>query len=453
MHHLANQRALGKFAVAATLLLSAFLGTQARAASTKDGKTLPSQTRFFVPKPADGSIQQAISLFEKGQLENALLITAMEATPQAVWLPSGTPSEVSATVTKTLREAALERAVPTFVLYNIPGRDCGSYSAGGAQNTADYEAWIDAIAAAIGTQKVVIVLEPDALANLPSDCGYNPAVVNIPQATADRYTQINYAVTRLEAGSQTLVYLDAGNSNWHSVGDMATRLVNAGLQQAQGFFSNVSNYRLSNYEVKFDTWISECIAFATNASDGGWRLGHYGYCASQYYSPLGKVDPSNIATWIYSDQWYQQNLGSAAPTTHFIVDTSRNGQGPLNTSVYASAPFNQPAAVVQTLNAGSWCNPPARGLGAHPSANTGVSLLDAYLWVKTPGQSDGSCDAQGGARAWDYTVYTHPGWPTDAAGQATFDPLWGLSDPAAGAWFPQQALDLAQRANPGLLRW
>jgi endoglucanase len=101
---------------------------------------------------------------------------------------------VSATVTSTLREATFERAVSVLVLYNIPGRDCGSYSAGGAENTADYETWIDAIAGAIGRQKVVIILEPDALADLPSDCGYDPTQVNIPQATADRYTQINYAL-------------------------------------------------------------------------------------------------------------------------------------------------------------------------------------------------------------------------------------------------------------------
>jgi endoglucanase len=68
-----------------------------------------------------------------------------------------------------------------------------------------------------------------------------------------------------------------------------------------------------------------------------------------------------------------------------------------------------------------------------------------------PGESDGSCNAQGGVRAWDYTAYTQPGWPTDSTSQALFDPLWGLVDPAAGAWFPQQALDLAKRANPALL--
>jgi len=136
---------------AATLLSVISLPTQAYAQTPTD-KTLPANTRFFVPQPASGSIQQAIGLLEKFQLKNALLIAAMEATPQAVWLTGDTPAQTAATVTSTLREANFQRAIPLFVLYNIPGRDCGSYSAGGAENTADYEAWIDAVASAIGNQ-------------------------------------------------------------------------------------------------------------------------------------------------------------------------------------------------------------------------------------------------------------------------------------------------------------
>ena len=434
-----------RFAIGVALLLISIAGAYGQS------KTLQPNTRFFIPVPPSGAVQQVESLLRQGQLKDALLITAMETVPQAVWLTSGTPLQVSATVVSTLREANVERAVPVLVLYNIPGRDCGSYSAGGAENTVDYEAWIDAIAAAIGSQKAVIVLEPDALANLPSDCGYDPTQVNIPQVTADRYTQINYAVTKLETGSQTLVYLDAGNSHWQAVPVIAARLAKAGVQQAQGFITNVSNFNLNSYETKYDTWISECVAFANNPANGGWRLGNYSYCASQYYSPFGKVDPNNIVTWGYTDEWYQQNMGTAEPTTHFLIDTSRNGQGRLDVNIYADAPYNQPSSVIRTLSNGSWCNPAARGLGIHPTANTSIVLLDAYVWVKTPGESDGTCDAAGGARAWDYADYTQPEWPTDITGQTVFDPLWGLDDPIAGAWFPQQALDLAQRANPRLL--
>ncbi len=115
---------------------------------------------------------------------------------------------------------------------------------------------------------------------------------------------------------------------------------------------------------------------------------------------------------------------------------------------YANAPYDQPASVISTLASGNWCNPPGAGLGTRPAADTGVPLLDAYLWVKVPGESDGQCDAAGGVRAWDYTDYTQPSWPTTSAQQQLFDALWGLNDPAAGAWFPQQALQLAQDANP-----
>jgi endoglucanase len=183
------------FVAGAALLLISIAGAHGQS------NALPLYTRFFVPQPPNGAVQQVESLFDQGQLKNALLIAAMETVSQAVWLTGGTASEVSATVTSTLKQANWQGAVPVLVLYDIPGRDCGSYSAGGAENTAEYEAWVDAIAAAIGSQKVVIVLEPDSLADLPSDCGYNPSQANIPQLTADRYTQITYAVTTLETGS------------------------------------------------------------------------------------------------------------------------------------------------------------------------------------------------------------------------------------------------------------
>lgn len=81
---------------------------------------------------------------------------------------------------------------------------------------------------------------------------------------------------------------------------------------------------------------------------------------------------------------------------HFVVDTSRNGAGPL------------PGGGEE-----SWCNPPGRKLGAPPTLRTGDRLVDAYLWVKRPGESDGTC--RGG--------------------------------PAAGTWWPEYALDLARRSD------
>jgi hypothetical protein len=57
-------------------------------------------------------------------------------------------------------------------------------------------------------------------------------------------------------------------------------------------------------------------------------------------------------------------------------------------------------------------------------------LADAFLWIKVPGESDGHCNRDGNP--------------------AGIDTEWGIVDPPAGRWFPQQALQLAQLANPPL---
>jgi endoglucanase len=240
------------------------------------------------------------------------------------------------------------------------------------------------------------------------------------------------------------VYLDGTHSAWQSVGTMTQRLLEGGVQQARGFYLDVSNYQPTPELADYGTWISDCIAMVTDPAN--WAFGLPADCASQYYP----ATQSDFSTWGLTTQWYAANMGDAVASTHFVVDTSRNGQGPNSMQSFAAAPFDQPSGVISKLASGNWCNPPASGLGARPTSDTGVPLLDAYLWVKIPGESDGQCDAAGGVRAWDYTAYTQPGWPTDPAAQQLFDPLWGMNDPAAGAWFPQQALQLAQDAQPAL---
>ena len=449
-------------ALRATLLVLAIAGfmllSTPSARADGEGKSVDLFTRFFIRTPDRAAIQQIVQLLVHRQYRNAELVVKLETVPQAVWLSGGAPADVAHLVGKTLLEAEFQRAVPVFVPYNIPGRDCGGYSAGGAQTTPDYEAWINAIAGAIHGHDAIVILEPDAIANLPSDCGYDPT----GQLTADRYSQLSYAIAALEALPRTRVYIDAGHSHWQSVGTISSRLVQAGVSRTQGFFLNVSNYQPTAALTEYGTWIGECISFANDPSQGGWRLGHYDYCASQYYP----ANADDYSTWSLTDAWYASNL-SAPPTNpvHFVIDTSRNGQihatnatsdptyatePPGHMTLYAQAPYLQGATTVSRLAAGSWCNPPGSGVGRRPTTATGSELIDAFLWVKTVGESDGPCDSAGGARAWDYSLYTKPGWPTTSVEQATFDPLWGRNDPAAGAWFSEQALQLAQLAVPPL---
>ena len=175
----------------------------------------------------------------------------MATTPQAVWFTGGTPAEVKRSVRKTMQQAKGERRVPVLVAYNVPFRDCGQYSAGGALDTAAYEAWIDGFAAGIGDDPAVVILEPDALGIIPYNTTiYGAAdwckptvtdadgnVTPAPGASPDeRYAQLNYAVDAIEAkAARAIVYLDGTHSAWLGVGEAAYRLVKAGVQRAQGF--------------------------------------------------------------------------------------------------------------------------------------------------------------------------------------------------------------------------
>jgi endoglucanase len=396
----------------------------AQAAPSPLSRTLAPDTRFYVDRHSEAGAQ-AISYLRQHDFADAAAMGVLATWPEAAWFTKGTPAQVHHQVRDLVQAASEQRSVPVLVAYDIPLRDCSQYSAGGAQSDAAYQQWIAAFASGLGKAKAVVILEPDALANLPSDCGPTSDPTGV--LTTGRIADIAYAVGVLEAQPQTSVYLDAGHSQWHSVGDMAQRLIQAHLAQAQGFFLNVSNFQPTDQLNEYGTWISKCVWFATKGP--AWAAGHTDYCASQYYSgaapndglPGDAVSPTDPSTWHWTDAWFDQNVGNPplADLTHFVVDTSRNGQGAWT-----------PPAGKYSGDPQTWCNPPGRGIGVRPTANTGVPLVDAYLFVKTIGESDGTC-TRGTAG---------PGDPE----------YGGAVDPAAGAWWPAQALTLVHNSNPPL---
>lgn len=374
-----------------------------------------------------GAAAQIAALRSAGQAEDAELIARMVAEPAALWFTQGAPSQVQTAVAAAVAEAARAGKLPVLVAYNIPFRDCAQFSAGGATTTAAYTAWIDAFAAGLGDNPALVILEPDGLGIIPwykplrgtpAAADYEwcrPAEANEAVAAAERLAMLNYAVDALKARPGARVYLDGTHSAWLPAADAAHRLLQAGVQRADGFFLNVSNYETTERQVKYGRWISDCIYLA------GRDALEISDCAGQY----APANPADFATWARTDAFYDEAFAAAgmvrdpAAQPHFVIDTSRNGQGAWS-----------PGATYS--DAQTWCNPPGRGLGLRPSAATSDPLVDAYLWVKIPGESDGECTRGGGP-----------------AGQAA-DPEWGRVDPPAGEWFPEMALELARNAAPPL---
>ena len=427
-------------------------------------RSLPPGTRLFVPPPNPGAVDQIAVLAQANAARDAASVTAIEAVPQAIWFSKGTPEEVQGAVSNVMVRAAQDRSLRVLVANNRPYRDCAGFSAGGAKNTSAYEAWIDGFARGIGNERALVILEPDSTGMIPYTTSLDgsadtcrPTVtddsgrsVPAPGASADEcYAQVRYAAASVaKRAPNALVYLDGTHAAWLPVSESAYRLFRSGVQGTQGFAVNVSNFQSTAHSIQYGTWISKCLHYATHVAKDAGTPAAFRRCANQ---PTGE-SVSDEGAWAHTEEWYAKNAtGSSDPATlaHFVIDTGRNGTGPLDAARYADAPFVQPESVLRGLAAGSWCNPPGVGLGTRPTTDTGVPLLDAYLWIKTVGESDGSCDIAGGARAWDYSRYNP--WGIAGDSQKHFDPLWGMVDPAAGTWFPGYALELSKNAKPPLL--
>jgi endoglucanase len=270
--------------------------------------------RLYVD-PASPAARQAAA-WNRSRPADAARMRVIAAQPQAKWMGDWA-RDIRREVDGVVGAAARQGALPVLVAYNIPHRDCGLYSAGGARDGDGYRRWIRDFAAGINRRPAVVIVEPDGLPSL--DC--------LPLRLQDeRYVLLRDAVQTLKAAGAA-VYVDAGNANWRRPPDMAGRLRKAGIEMADGFSLNVSNFHAVQVNVTYGEQLSRLVG--------------------------GK---------------------------HFVVDTSRNGRG--------NAVERQ------------WCNAPNQALGRAPTTQTGSALADAFLWVKTPGQSDGTCN--GGPRAGEW---------------------------------------------------
>jgi endoglucanase len=286
------------------------------------GADLFASQRLWV-NPNSRARQQA-DLWRESRPDDAAQMDKIAGQPDAQWFGdwNGDIAAAVAQMTHTITQAG---RLPVYVAYNIPVRDCNSYSAGGATSAAAYRSWIREFARGLGTTRAVVILEPDALAAitcLSSD------------RQAERYALLADAVSVLKAQGSA-VYIDAGHSRWVGAADMAARLDRANISEADGFTLNVSNFQTTQSNIDYGVAVSGRLAVSGR---------------------------------------------------QFIVDTSRNGLGPTEDN--------------------AWCNPDGRALGASPGTMTAHPLAVAYLWVKKPGESDGTCNGGPSAGSWwaDYAL-------------------------------------------------
>lgn len=309
-----------------TLLALSGVWVRVLAAEVQSNGHLRGSRLYVTP---DSPARKQADAWQRSRPDDAALMRRIADQPQAIWLGEWV-RDLRREVDGVMSRSGATRGVPVFVAYNIPYRDCGLHSRGGADGGDDYRRWIIELARGLRNRPSVVILEPDGI----------PLIDCLPARLRDeRYVLLREAADVLSKAGAA-VYVDAGNANWLQPGEMANRLRSAGIEVADGFALNVSNFHATSVNVAYGDRLSRLVG--------------------------GK---------------------------HYVIDTSRNGRG----------------ATVER----EWCNARNQALGRAPTTETGLPLVDAYLWVKTPGQSDGNCN--GG--------------------------------PRAGNWWPEYAMELSRNAE------
>jgi cellulose 1,4-beta-cellobiosidase len=393
-------------------------------------------------------------------------MTAVGKEPTGIWLDhigaiyGGSDNSSRMSLQAQLANAAASESgsspiIVPIVIYDLPDRDCAALASNGELSISNnglqyYENdYINPIAQILTDYehtniRVVAVIEPDSLPNLVT----NTSVTNCANASSSGvYTSgIEYALNKLHAIPNVYNYLDIAHSAWlgwssnmtpavtlyHTVAAATT----AGVASVDGFISDTANYIPT----------SEPYMTATETVDGN------AVDSVTYYS----YDPY-IDELTYDEQMYTELVAAGfSSNVGMLIDTSRNGWGDPSRPTAAcststcttTTEFVNDSKIDDRPFRGDWCNQENAGIGALPQAspNSSFTHLYAYLWVKPPGESDGTYPAYSGTG----DAHCDPnGTETDGSGNSYATNSFPDSPPA-GHWFAAEFTQLVQYAYPAI---
>ncbi|MFD9985829.1 glycoside hydrolase family 6 protein [Streptomyces massasporeus] len=382
--------------------------------------------------------------------------------PTGVWLDriaaingAGGKMGLRAHLDEALRQKGSGELVVQFVIYNLPGRDCSALASNGelkADEIGRYKTeYIDPIKAILSDPKyaslrIVTTVEIDSLPNLVTNTGSRPTAVpqcDVMKANGNYVKGVGYALNKLGDVPNVYNYVDAGHHGWIGWDDNfgptaaimkeAATAEGATVNDVHGFITNTANYsalKESNFTIN-DTVAGKSVR------ESKW------------------VDWNRYLDELSYAQGFRGQLVSAGFDSNIgmLIDTSRNGWGgaarPTGPGATTSVDtYVDGGRYDRRFNAGNWCNQSGAGLGERPKAAPAAGI-DAYVWMKPPGESDGASKAvpndegKGFDRMCDPTYTGNPRNNNNMSGALPDAPL-------SGHWFSAQFRQLMQNAYPPL---
>lgn len=358
-------------------------------------------------------------------------------------------------------DAALDQGANVFqvVVYDLPNRDCFALASNGELKIKENgfnrykNEYVNPLAAILADPKyrsirIIAIIEPDSLPNLVT----NTSDVDCQEAAGPGgYVEATqYTLNKLSPIVNVYSYIDIGHSGWlgwdSNFTPATTFIANAikgttkGVNSIDGFISNTANA----------TPLTEPYLDAFGNASMPGSNGSVQVRQAKFYewNPM-------FSELAYAKAWRAKMITLGFPEgIGMLIDTSRNGWGgTARPSKLSSATdvdlFVDQSRIDQRVHRGMWCNQPS-GIGERPTVAPEPGI-DAYVWVKPPGESDGVATAgiidptdpaKGFDRFCDPT-YAPPGANGKLTGAMP-------NAPHAGRWFTEGFKVLLQNAYPPL---
>ncbi|AUS81038.1 glycosyl hydrolase family 6 [Actinoalloteichus sp. AHMU CJ021] len=340
------------------------------------------------------------------------------------------------------------------VIYNLPGRDCAAVASSGELGPNDlprYQSeFIDPIAEilsdpAYADLRIVTTIEIDSLPNLITNVTPRPTATpecDVMKANGGYVDGVGYALAQLGAIPNVYNYIDAGHHGWIGWEDNfgpsadlffeAANANGATPADVHGFIANTSNYS-ALVEENFS--ITDVVNGQQIRGESSW------------------IDWNNYVDELSFAQGFRERLVQAGfdPGIGMLIDTSRNGWGGPNRPT-GPGPQTSAEAYVEggrydrRIHIGNWCNQAGAGLGERPTTAPEPGI-DAYVWMKPPGESDGSSEEIPNDEGKSFDRMCDPTYEGNP--RNNHNPSGALGDaPISGHWFSAQFQELLANAHP-----
>ncbi|NYI03675.1 glycoside hydrolase family 6 protein [Allostreptomyces psammosilenae] len=339
------------------------------------------------------------------------------------------------------------------VVYNLPGRDCAALASAGELGPNDLPIYksefIDPITQilsdpAYASLRIATIIEVDSLPNLVTNAGGTNTTT--PQCEEMKrnggyVNGIGYALNKLGDIPNVYNYVDVAHhgwlgwdSNFRPAAQLFYQAANAeGATPADvtGFISNTANYSaLTEPHFKITDTVNGQTVRQSKWVDWNYYLDELSFVQAFRTELIAQGFPSSIG---------------------MLIDTSRNGWGGANrptgpgplTSVDA---YVNGSRVDRRIHLGNWCNQAGAGLGERPTVAPAAGV-DAYVWAKPPGESDGASEEIPNDEGKRFDRMCDPTYTGNARNNFNMSGALGGA-PLSGQWFSAQFRELLANAYP-----